>query len=966
MDRTWAEIERLSSHFRTNASWLPSPHEVQAQAQGLLRAIRSEVPEGETDAAILSAWCYAVLAEYGNALSEIALVDLTSPTLNDRQFFSIVHLLCRIYHRTGRYQDAIELESQIKKRCTCSLPVEALDPMVSIGASYLRLSLPAVAERVLQEVAGIAGFFGLDDTRARALHDLSLVYKNKGLLARADECIREAIRIAGSGHSPELGSFLVAFGHLQFWSGGFGASLVSFKEALAKSSSNSRLPTALRAHLSLGRSYLAMEECGKSRRHLEKGLEMALQLKFPREEALAYEFIGDLERAEGRGENAGDWYRRGLAIGLRIAPRGDVVCEIGRRLADWHVERGELGDARQELERALEIAETTGDRREEGILHRVRARLLMASGGRAQSAEASLKKSIEILEEVGARYEVALSQAARGRLRAEAPRRTREERRRGLDDFQAAAGTLGELGLTSRQGRLLVEAAGSLSGTLSPYEGLRLLREAEEVLRGHRTEEMQGTIARLRGMFEEETARLAIEKEGPFLLGEGDARSFGPAVRLLARRLGAKRAFLHLPLAPEGARIVGCEPLEAEAVLARLRFSEDRNLIVSAGHVSGEESGSFGPFLALRSGDAEPSVVYLERRIGAEPFHEKQAGEFAACAERLLRKIPCVRSASDRGTFPKIIAGSRAMQEVVDRIVSVRNSSATVLIEGETGTGKGLLARLLHELSDRARTGRFIHLHCAELPETLLESELFGHARGSFTGAVGDREGLFEVARGGTLFLDEVGDLSPAVQIRLLRVIEEGRMKRVGEAIDRAIDVRVVAATHRKLEREIARGRFRSDLFYRLHVIRVTVPPLRDRAGDIPLLANYFLARFAREEGKEVAGIDAGALRLLARYAWPGNVRELQNEIRRVVAFLPACEPIRESDLSPGIASGTSPKRIAPDLPLAAEIADFEEYRIREAVAEAEGNTRAAARLLGISPQLLRYKIKRYGIDWGM
>ncbi|MBM3320878.1 MAG: sigma 54-interacting transcriptional regulator [Candidatus Eisenbacteria bacterium] len=720
------------------------------------------------------------------------------------------------------------------------------------------------------------------------------------------------------------------------------------------------------SELSLGRSYLAMEECGKSRRHLEKGLEMALQLKFPREEALAYEFIGDLERAEGRGENAGDWYRRGLAIGLRIAPRGDVVCEIGRRLADWHVERGELGDARQELERALEIAETTGDRREEGILHRVRARLLMASGGRAQSAEASLKKSIEILEEVGARYEVALSQAARGRLRAEAPRRTREERRRGLDDFQAAAGTLGELGLTSRQGRLLVEAAGSLSGTLSPYEGLRLLREAEEVLRGHRTEEMQGTIARLRGMFEEETARLAIEKEGPFLLGEGDARSFGPAVRLLARRLGAKRAFLHLPLAPEGARIVGCEPLEAEAVLARLRFSEDRNLIVSAGHVSGEESGSFGPFLALRSGDAEPSVVYLERRIGAEPFHEKQAGEFAACAERLLRKIPCVRSASDRGTFPKIIAGSRAMQEVVDRIVSVRNSSATVLIEGETGTGKGLLARLLHELSDRARTGRFIHLHCAELPETLLESELFGHARGSFTGAVGDREGLFEVARGGTLFLDEVGDLSPAVQIRLLRVIEEGRMKRVGEAIDRAIDVRVVAATHRKLEREIARGRFRSDLFYRLHVIRVTVPPLRDRAGDIPLLANYFLARFAREEGKEVAGIDAGALRLLARYAWPGNVRELQNEIRRVVAFLPACEPIRESDLSPGIASGTSPKRIAPDLPLAAEIADFEEYRIREAVAEAEGNTRAAARLLGISPQLLRYKIKRYGIDWGM
>ncbi|MFH1681102.1 MAG: sigma 54-interacting transcriptional regulator, partial [Candidatus Eisenbacteria bacterium] len=254
--------------------------------------------------------------------------------------------------------------------------------------------------------------------------------------------------------------------------------------------------------------------------------------------------------------------------------------------------------------------------------------------------------------------------------------------------------------------------------------------------------------------------------------------------------------------------------------------------------------------------------------------------------------------------------------------------------------------------------------HCAELPETLLESELFGHARGSFTGAVDDREGLFGVARGGTLFLDEVGDLSPAVQIRLLRVIEEGRMKRVGEATDREIDVRVIAATHRNLEREIARGRFRSDLFYRLHVIRVAVPPLRERAGDIPLLMNHFLVRYGREEGKEIAGIDPAAMRLLARHPWPGNVRELQNEIRRIIAFLPSGGRIRETDLSPAIASGAAPKRIAGGAPLSEEIADFEEYRIREAYAEAEGNTRAAARLLGISPQLLRYKIKRYGITY--
>jgi transcriptional regulator with PAS, ATPase and Fis domain len=497
---------------------------------------------------------------------------------------------------------------------------------------------------------------------------------------------------------------------------------------------------------------------------------------------------------------------------------------------------------------------------------------------------------------------------------------------------------------------------------LTPYEGLSLLREAEELLRPQRPEAILREIAELRVSFENETARIAIEKEGPFLLGETEGHSLEPAVRLLARRLGAKRAFLHLPRAPEGSRWIGCEELEAAEVLARLRFPDDRDLVVSAGDLSKEGSACHGPYLALRFGEEAPAVVYLERRIGAEPFHEKEAGEFAACAERLLRKIPSTRPDQSGSTYPTIIAGSRAMQDVVDRIVSVRNSTATVLIEGETGTGKGLLARLLHELSDRARAGRFVHLHCAELPESLLESELFGHVRGSFTGAVADKEGLFEIARGGTLFLDEVGDLSPAVQIRLLRVIEEGRLKRVGEASDRETDVRVLAATHRNLEREIARGRFRADLFYRLHVIRISVPPLRERAGDIPLLAAHFVSRYAREEAKDVPSVEPGAMRLLARHPWPGNVRELQNEIRRIVALIPSGTPIRETDLSPGIVSGAAPRPAMSDTRLAHEVADFEEYRIREAFSEAGGNTRRTADLLGISPQLLRYKIKKYGI----
>ncbi|MFH1679085.1 MAG: sigma 54-interacting transcriptional regulator [Candidatus Eisenbacteria bacterium] len=717
MAGNWQEIERLSAFVASvgEGGDLAQEERVKALARLVLSKATTAGHGSSPDTSILMGWCYAALGNYEAALREARGVDLSSPELSDRQFFACVSLCTRSLQLLGRYEEATDFDNAIKERCADSLPRVSLDSLLHIGACFLRLSAYDTAERCFQGVAALAHLFDDAERQAWAMLNLSLILKNTGRLARAEECVRDAIVLASSSQTDRIGSFYLAAGQLSFWSGDFGGSAIRFLEGLKGARRHCRRRTVLRAHLSLGRTYLALEDFAKARRHLEKGLEMALQLKFPREEALACEFLGDLERAEGRSENAGDLYRKGLEIGLRIAPRGDVVCEVGRRLADWHTERGEHNEARRELGRALEIAEATGDRREEGILHRVRARLIVASGGRYQSAEASLKKSVEILADVGARYELTLSLAARARLRAEAPRRTREERRRGLDDFQSAAVVLGEIGLPRKQGLLLLEAARSLSGALSPYEGLSLLREAEEVLRAHRSNEILAEITSLRSAFEEETARIAIEKEGPFLLGEGEERSFEPAVRLLARRLGAKRAFLHLPSAPEGARVVGCEPLEACEILSRLRFPSDRNLIVSAGVVSKEESTSYGPFLAFRTADGEPSVVYLERRIGGEPFNEKQAGEFAACAERLFRKIPCVRSAPERGPYPKIIAGSRAMQDVVDRIVSVRNSSATVLIEGETGTGKGLLARLLHELRDRSRTGRFVHLHCAEL-----------------------------------------------------------------------------------------------------------------------------------------------------------------------------------------------------------------------------------------------------------
>ena len=286
---------------------------------------------------------------------------------------------------------------------------------------------------------------------------------------------------------------------------------------------------------------------------------------------------------------------------------------------------------------------------------------------------------------------------------------------------------------------------------------------------------------------------------------------------------------------------------------------------------------------------------------------------------------------------------------------------STVLIQGESGTGKELVARAIHFSGERG-TRPFVAVSCAALAETLLESELFGHERGAFTGAVAQKKGKFELADGGTLFLDEIGDISPKLQVDLLRVLQERRFFRVGGTSEIQVDVRVIAATHRDLEAEVREGRFRDDLYYRLNVINVQIPPLRERREDMPLLAQEFLDRLSHELGREVGGISDEALRLLMDHDWPGNVRELENAVERALvtcksgvltaedfAFLrpPAAFPRR-----PG------PRRCPPGLTLP----EVEKQYIAATLQRTQGNIKAAADALGIDRSTLYEKIRRYEI----
>jgi transcriptional regulator with GAF, ATPase, and Fis domain len=679
--------------------------------------------------------------------------------------------------------------------------------------------------------------------------------------------------------------------------------------------------------------------------------------------ALAYSNIGELEHIRGNDHAAQDLFSRSEEL-MSTAGSIDDLPELYRRQGESLTSLGEREDAVLVLERARTMAAKMGNCLE--VANCTRALGELAAHDEAGSKAAALcEEAIESLRALGAQYELARSLAALGHILAGSG-----ASERAAASLEEARDILTGLG-ARRELRALQEEMAAVSGVSRPLVKhlpdergrlAALYRSSASLAAADSMDALASELADIMAanVPADVAAVVLLHPDGgvgatisSMCEHRGDTDAVGSLVSVLLAAL---------PDDPPVPQLLDVRT--APSTLAPLLRARGLRRVLVAPMVSAKRRiGAL--YLDYRNRDglfSEQDVRFIEA-LGAQAA---TAIENVQLRGELVDEIESLRWEVDgRYSFANIIGRSLQMQRLFSLLQKVSRSSVTVLVEGESGTGKELVARAIHFNGSRKKA-RFIAQNCAALPEQLLESELFGHVRGAFTGALRDKPGLFEAADCGTFFLDEIADMPSSLQVKLLRVLQDGEIRRVGATDPVTVDVRIVAATNKSLEDEVKAGRFREDLYYRLNVVRVVMPPLRERRDDIPLLAQHFLNRFAGESSETPRGFTDHAMELLVNYGWPGNVRELENELQRAVALARPGTAIGASALSDRIRSvqvAIRPLRPGSQLSLKDMVEDVERRVILQVLNEHDWNKSRASEALGLSRQGLLKKIARFGLE---
>jgi transcriptional regulator with GAF, ATPase, and Fis domain len=768
------------------------------------------------------------------------------------------------------------------------------------------------------------------------------------------------------------------------------------------------LPHLLAAdHLSLGYLYLRRRQFHLAESEFDSAREVIDRNRLKRELAICMEYQGELAFEKQDYITARRFLKRAIEIGKTLAPESAILSQSLRRRAEVELELDHNDKAMRLAQVSLDLAQKIGEKAEVGLAHRVISRVFLARNEVADARRHSLK-GIEVLRQTGDNYELGRSIIAYGRI---ALAGSSQDNREVISLMREAEKLFGRLGDAFYLAKCQFEMGRLWHRAGRNGEALEYLKKAVSGFRSVGDRAEISKINEFLRTLSESAINKALSRDNEFkifgkIISGSDYKNLknGPLevlFEVLIKRTAADRGFIINMVQGQRSEMSAAHALDEkdfddvmrrfDALLKDRVASDVPTLALDC-----TNDADFVDILSTDSGHAISLLIlplilgrnvvgyiYLDRVAndngsGFNPFSQREidfAVGFADLVafktseyqkERLLEDNYRLKAQlMERCIFPNIVTQSRPFMEMLSRVRQVADSSMPISITGETGTGKDLLAKAIHYNSNR-RDKRFISVNCAALPESLLESELFGYKRGAFTGADRDKPGLFEEADGGTFFLDEIADMPQSIQAKLLRVLENQEITRLGDTKPRKVDVRVISATNRILKAEMEKKRFRSDLYYRLCALNFTIPPLRDRKEDIPLLVDHFLS------GSKCR-ISPDALKYLIDWDWPGNVRELENEVKKLVLLAN-----NEGTISPSLLSSRilgEEKADVEDGPdemafytrdgfsLYNYLAEYEKRFIIKALKEQRGVKKRAADSLNIPESTLRLKLKQYGID---